>query len=156
MNKVKLLSILTLGCLSILAGCGDDSSSSPESKDISSDPIETKVEVTAGCQEITDEADKATIEKIKSDLTDVYSTFGDGDLNKAQEMSAATKSSVEAILKKYPGNCEAQLAYTASIISDIANNKKINNLVDTLLARTGKPGASLFSRDMMPQMMASL
>ena len=59
MNKVKLLSILTLGCLSILAGCGDDSSSSPESKDISSDPIETKVEVTAGCQEITDEADKS-------------------------------------------------------------------------------------------------
>ena len=97
---------------------------------------------------ITHEQLLEKIEKIKSDLTDVYSTFGDGDLSKAQEMSAATKSSIEAILKKYPGNCEAQLAYTATINSDIANNKKINNLIDTLLARTGKPGAALFSRDM--------
>lgn len=153
MKFFKQASIIAFCTLAYLTGCSSDDSSSsptnPKEDPISvDDPIETKVEVTAGCEEITDEADKATIEKIKSDLTDVYSTFGDGDLNKAQEMSAATKSSVEAILKKYPGNCEAQLAYTASIISDIANNKKINSLIDTLLARTGKPGAALFSRDM--------
>ena len=152
MKLLKKASIFTFCTLAYLTGCSTDDDSSPiRSRDDSSieEPQETNVDVVVGCQEITDEADKATIEKIKSDLTDVYSTFGDGDLNKAQEMSAATKSSIEAILKKYPGNCEAQLAYTASIISDIANNKKINNLVDTLLARTGKPGASLFSRDMM-------
>ena len=150
MKLLKKASIFTFCTLAYLTGCSTDDDSSPiRSRDDSSieEPQETNVDVVVGCQEITDEADKATIEKIKSDLTDVYSTFGDGDLNKAQEMSAATKSSIEAILKKYPGNCEAQLGYVATIVSDIANNKKINDLLDTIYARQGKPKASILSRD---------
>ena len=150
MKLLKKASIFTFCTLAYLTGCSTDDDSSPiRSKDNSSieDPQETNVDVVAGCEEITNEADKATIEQIKTDLTDVYSSFGEGDLSKTQEMSAATKSAIEAILKKYPGNCEAQLAYVASIISDIANNKKINNFLDTLASRQGKTKYSLFSED---------
>jgi len=145
MFKGKLLPAITLGGIFLLAGCGDDSSS--PTQESTNTPEKTEVDVVTGCEEITDEADKAEMQKAKESVIDVYTTFGDGDLVKAQKVSAETKTTIQNILKKYPGSCEAQLAYVASIISDIANNQKINNLVDTLLARTGKPGAALFSRD---------
>ena len=146
MKFLKQASIFTLCTLAYFTGCSttDDESSPVGSID---EPQETKVEVVAGCQEITDEKDKATIKQIKTDLTDVYSTFGKGDLNKAQKTSLETKSTIETILKKYPGNCEAQLSYVAAIISDIANNKKINDFLDTLASRQGKTKYDLFSED---------
>ena len=151
MKLLKQASVITFCTLAYLTGCSstDDESSPTKSRDDVSidEPKETKVEVVSGCQEITDEADKATIKQIKNDLTDVYSTFGKGDLNKAQKTSLETKSTIETILKKYPGNCEAQLSYVAAIISDIANNKKINNFLDTLAARQGKTKYDLFSED---------
>ena len=150
MKIFKQASIFAFCSLAYLTGCSTDDESSPtRSKDDVSieEPQETKVDIVAGCEEITDEADKTTIEQIKTKLTDVYSTFGKGDINKAQEMSSETKSSIQTLLKKYPGNCEAQLAFVASIISDVANNKKINNLLDTLAARQGKTKAQLFSND---------
>ncbi|MBR4347463.1 MAG: hypothetical protein IKP90_00765 [Fibrobacter sp.] len=152
MKFLKQASIIAFCTLAYLTGCSstDDESSPTKSKDdpISvDDPQKTEVDVVAGCEEITNADDKAAIEEIKTKLTDVYSAFGRGDLSTAQEMSADTKSDIEKILKKYPGNCEAQLAYVASIISDIANNKKINNFLDTLAARNGKKKAALFSKD---------
>lgn len=150
MKLLKHASIFAFCTLAYLTGCSTDDESSPirSKDDVSIDePQETTIDVVAGCEEITDEADKATIKQIKTTLTDVYSTMGKGDLNKAQEMSSQTKSDIAKILKKYPGSCEAQLAYVASIISDIANNKKINDLIDTLAARQGKTKSSLFSRD---------
>ena len=150
MKFLKQASIFTLCSLAYLTGCSttDDESPIKPREDISVDePQETKVEVVTGCQEITDEADKATIKQIKSDLTDVYSSFGKGDLNKTQKASLETKSTIETILKKYPGNCEAQLSYVAAIISDIANNQKINNFLDTLAKRQGKTKYDLFSED---------
>ena len=149
MKILSKVSIFTFCTLAYLTGCstdeGDDFiSGSNTSVD---GPQETKVNVVSGCEEITDDADKATIEQIKTNLTDVFSSFGEGDLNKTQELSSTTKSSIEAILKKYPGNCEAQLAYAAAIISDVVNNKKINNFLDTLAARQGKTKYDLFTKD---------
>ena len=152
MKLIKQASIIAFCSLAYLTGCSttDDESSpiTPKDEPISiDDPQETNVDVVAGCEEITDKADKATIEEIKTNLTDVYSAFGKGDLSKAQEMSAETKSDIEKLLKKYPGSCEVQLAYVASIITDIANNKKINNFLDTLAARNGKTKTALFTKD---------
>ncbi len=152
MKLIKQASIIAFCSLAYLTGCSttDDESSpiKPKDEPISiDDPQETNVDVVAGCEEITDKADKATIEEIKTNLTDVYSAFGKGDLSKAQEMSAETKSDIEKLLKKYPGSCEVQLAYVASIITDIANNKKINNFLDTLAARNGKTKTALFTKD---------
>ena len=150
MKLLKQASIFAFCTLAYLTGCSTDDESSPiRSKDETSidEPQETQVDIVVGCEEITDEKDKATIEEIKTKLTDVYSTLGKGDLNKAQEMSSETKSSIQTLLKKYPGNCEAQLAFVAAIISDVANNKKINDFLDTLAARNGQTKASLFTKD---------
>ena len=148
MNKVKYAAIASAFSLAMLAGCSDtESGSFTKPGDTTEKPTETKVDVIAGCEEISDEDDKAEMQKAKESIVDIYSTFGDGDLTKAQELSASTKETVKAILKKYPGNCEAQLGYVATIVSDIANNKKINDLLDTIYARQGKPKASILSRD---------
>ena len=146
MNKFKYASLAAFFSLALFAGCSDGGSST-DPVDSTEKPVETKVDVVAGCEEITDEADKAKMQKAKEDIVDIYSTFGDGDLTMAQELSASTKETVQTILKKYPGNCEAQLAYVATIISDIANNKQINDLLDTIYARQGKSKASILSRD---------
>ena len=148
MNKVKYAAIASAFSLAMLAGCSDtESGSFTKPGDTTEKPTETKVDVIAGCEEISDEDDKAEMQKAKESIVDIYSTFGDGDLTKAQELSASTKETVKAILKKYPGNCEAQLGYVATIVSDIANNKKINDLLDTIYARQGKPKASILSRN---------
>ena len=148
MNKVKYAAIASAFSLAMLAGCSDtESGSFTKPGDTTEKPTETKVDVIAGCEEISDEDDKAEMQKAKESIVDIYSTFGDGDLTKAQELSATTKETVKAILKKYPGNCEAQLGYVATIVSDIANNKKINDLLDTIYARQGKPKASILSRN---------
>ena len=148
MNKFKYAAIASAFSLAMLAGCSDtESGSFTKPGDTTEKPTETKVDVIAGCEEISDEDDKAEMQKAKESIVDIYSTFGDGDLTKAQELSASTKETVKAILKKYPGNCEAQLGYVATIVSDIANNKKINDLLDTIYARQGKPKASILSRD---------
>ena len=145
MNLFKHATIAAFFSLAFFAGCSDDTSSFADPGESTEKPADTKVEVVAGCQEITDETDKAEMLKAKESIVEVYSTFGEGDLNKAQQLSASTKETVQAILKKYPGSCEAQLGYVATIISDIANNKKINDILDTIYARKGMPKASILS-----------
>ena len=145
MNLFKHATIAAFFSLAFFAGCSDDTSSFVDPGESTEKPADTKVEVVAGCQEIKDETDKAEMLKAKESIVEVYSTFGEGDLNKAQQLSASTKETVQAILKKYPGSCEAQLGYVATIISDIANNKKINDILDTIYARKGMPKASILS-----------
>ena len=145
MKLFKYATIAAFFSLAFFAGCSDDTSSFVDPGESTEKPADTKVEVVAGCQEIKDETDKAEMLKAKESIVEVYSTFGEGDLNKAQQLSASTKETVQAILKKYPGSCEAQLGYVATIISDIANNKKINDILDTIYARKGMPKASILS-----------
>ena len=144
MNPIKFASIASLFAFGCLVGCSsDDSESSPTGSD--DGPQHTSIDVVSGCEEIKDEADKAKVEKAKSEIVEVFSTFGKGDLTKAQKLSAETKESFRTILTKYPGNCEAQLGFVASIVSDIANNKDINSILDTIYKRKGLPKASILS-----------
>lgn len=144
MNPIKFASIASLFAFGCLVGCSsDDSESSPTGSN--DGPQHTSIDVVSGCEEIKDEADKAKVEKAKSEIVEVFSTFGKGDLTKAQKLSAETKESFRTILTKYPGNCEAQLGFVASIVSDIANNKDINSILDTIYKRKGLPKASILS-----------
>ena len=154
MNLSKKLLIGAFGAMSLLAACGDSGSSSAEdnnpastSTEPTANPVETKVEVAAGCAEITDEADKAAMQQAKNNITDVYKAFGEGSLENVQALSASTKATIKGILDKYPGSCEAQLGYVATIISDIVNNKQINDFLDTLYTRNGQSKSSLLSND---------
>ena len=148
-RKIKKASLATIISLAFLAGCSSNDSSS-SADDVADDtttnnPVDTKVEVVAGCAEITDAKDKAEMKKAKESITSIYTAFGEGNLESAQELSASTKATIKELLKKYPGSCEAQLGYVATIISDIANNKKINDLLDTIAARKGLSKAKILS-----------
>ena len=152
MNLSKKLIIGAFGAMSLLAACGDSSSSSaddntPGSNESTDSPVKTKVEVTAGCEEITDKDDQAAMKKAKESIANVYRAFGEGNLENAQALSASTKATVKKLLDKYPGSCEAQLGYVATIISDIANNKKINDFLDTIYTRFGQSKSNLLSSD---------
>ncbi len=60
MNKVKYAAIASAFSLAMLAGCSDtESGSFTEPGDTTEKPSETKVDVIAGCEEISDEDDKA-------------------------------------------------------------------------------------------------
>ena len=156
MNIFKHATLASLFSLAFLAGCSsednstitkasEDNPTSTEASESAASPVDTKIDVVAGCEEITNEDDKAKMLKAKESIIEIYSTFGEGNLSDAQELSASTKETVQTILKKYPGSCEAQLGYVATIVSDIANNKKINDLLDTIYARKGMPKATILS-----------
>ena len=146
-KKIKTASIASILSLAFLAGCSsNDSSSSAAAEQPEADsPVKTNVEVAAGCVAIDDEKDQAEMKKAKANITDIYTAFGEGNLEDAQELSASTKATIQSLLKKYPNSCEAQLGYVATIISDIANNKKINDLLDTIAARKGLSKAKILS-----------
>lgn len=156
MNIFKHATLASLFSLAFLAGCSsednstitkasEDNPTSTKASESAASPVDTKIDVVAGCEEITNEDDKAKMLKAKESIIEIYSTFGEGNLSDAQELSASTKETVQTILKKYPGSCEAQLGYVATIVSDIANNKKINDLLDTIYARKGMPKATILS-----------
>ena len=156
MNIFKHATLASLFSLAFLAGCSSEDNSTitkasednptiTEASESAASPVDTKIDVVAGCEEITNEDDKAKMLKAKESIIEIYSTFGEGNLSDAQELSASTKETVQTILKKYPGSCEAQLGYVATIVSDIANNKKINDLLDTIYARKGMPKATILS-----------
>lgn len=144
MNPIKFASIASIFAFACIVGCSsDDSESSPTNA--GDGPKQTSVDVVSGCEEITNEKDKAEVQAAKKEIVEVFSTFGKGDLTKAQALSAETKETFRTILTKYPGNCEAQLGFVASIISDISNNKDINSILDTIYKRKGMPKSSILS-----------
>ena len=154
------ISIIALLSVTFLTGCGSEGSKSTPtiavieepaappantSSKTSENPIRRKIVVPAGCEDITDEADIAKMFTIKENVTDIYAAFGDKNLNYIQALSTPTKASARAMLAKYPQSCEAQLAFVATIISEIANNEKINNILDIIYGRQGKSKSSILS-----------
>ena len=124
---------VALGATALLAACGDGGSgtdtvtqSSPEA------PAPATPTFTAtSCQEVTDAGVAAELESAKSSIDDILNAFGSDNLKSAQAVSAKTKKSFKAVLDKYPSNCEAQLGYALSIVTDIINNEQIKAYIDT-------------------------
>ena len=144
-RKVKKASLASVLSLAFLAGCSSKDSGSSTDVSEAEGPEKTKIEVAAGCVEITDEKDKVAMQQAKASITDIYTAFGEGNLSNAQELSSSTKATIQSLLKKYPNSCEAQLGYVATIISDIANNKKLNDILDTISSRNGMSKANILS-----------
>lgn len=130
MKSFKFLPILALSSAFLFNACGDDSSSSSGSD--SPELPDTPSFSVSSCEEITDASDAAQLEMAKSNIADILRNLGDGSFDVAQTISAQTKSTFKTILDKHPGNCEAQLGYAVTIVTDIINNAEIKGFIDTL------------------------
>ena len=122
---------VALGATALLVACGDGGSGT-DTTSRTPDPPATPSFTVTSCQEVTDAAVAAELESAKSGIDDILNDFGNGNLKSAQVVSARTKSSFKSVLDKYPSNCEAQLGYALSIITDLINNKEINAYIDTV------------------------
>lgn len=132
MKNIKLLSAIAFTSFALLAGCGSDSGSNSNSETSKNDvPEETKFSVSS-CEEVTDPDMSAKLEIAKSNISEIFMALGDKDLESAQAMSASNKDVFATVLKQYPGNCEAQLGYAISIITDLLNNKVIKGAIDSV------------------------
>ena len=130
MRTYKKLFALAIGACSFFAACDNGSTTDPLDKSI--DTPSTPVFKVSSCQEVTDATVAMQLESAKSNIDDILVQLGEGNLKNAQVVSAQTKSSFKSVLDKYPSNCEAQLGYALSIITDLINNKQIKAYVDTL------------------------
>lgn len=125
--KRKLLSF-ALGAL-LFTACGDDSSSGTDSG--TSVPDKPSFNVSS-CQEVNDPSVSAELKSAKASIADILSYLGENNLKLAQAVSAQTKGTFKAVLDKYPANCEAQLGYALSIVTDLINNAEIKAYIDTV------------------------
>lgn len=129
MRIFKSLALSLLCSSAFLVGCGDDSSSANESKvDV---PGATNFSVST-CQEVTDPSMSAQLESAKADISEILKAIGDTEWERAQAMSASNKKTFKSVLDKFPGNCEAQLGYAVSIITDLLNNKEVKGFIDSV------------------------
>lgn len=122
---------LSLICSSaFLIGCGDDSSSGTDESKIGV-PGTPSFSVST-CQEVTDPSLSAQLESAKADISEILKAIGDTEWERAQGMSANNKQIFKSVLDKFPGNCEAQLGYAVSIITDLLNNREVKGFIDSV------------------------
>lgn len=122
---------LSLICSSaFLIGCGDDSSSGTDESKI--DVPSTPNFSVSTCQEVTDPSMSAQLEAAKADISEILKAIGDTEWERAQGMSANNKQIFKSVLDKFPGNCEAQLGYAVSIITDLLNNREVKGFIDSV------------------------
>ena len=138
MKSFKIFPILALGAVFFFAGCGDDGSSAPEETagEGAADLPNTPSFSVYSCEEPSDAESQAKLESAKSNISDILLDIGDGDFKSARTISAQTKKDFKAVLDKYPGNCEAQLGYALSIVTDLVNNPEIKAFTDTVINKT--------------------
>ena len=133
MRKTNRLVALAIGACSLFTACSDNN---PTSFTQAAETPTTPTFNAFSCQEISDATVASQLDSAKSSIKDVLSELGDNNLKNAQAISAQTKSTFKSVLDKYPGNCEAQLGYALSIITDLMNNTKIKAFVDTFTNKT--------------------
>ena len=129
MKRSNKLIALAFGTCSFFLGCSD---SNPTNVGQPAETPTTPTFSAFSCQEVTDATVAAQLESAKSSIKDVLEELGDNNLKSAQAISAQTKSTFKSVLDKYPANCEAQLGYALSIITDLMNNTKIKSFIDTV------------------------
>ena len=120
--------------MSLLAGCGDNADNHSENNNPSS-PTETpetpNFEVSS-CEVSTSAEATQQLESAKANITDILTSLREGDFHTAQAFSTQAKTTFKGVLDAYPNNCEAQLGYALSIVTDLMNNKEIKGFIDTV------------------------
>jgi len=90
-------------------------------------PKEIDYKVSA-CADISDSEVQAELDEATNSSIGIFQALASGDFDSAKVVSAKTKSTFKTILTDNPKNCGAQLGYAVTIISDLVNNKDVNDL----------------------------
>ena len=139
MKKNYFFPILALSAILFLAACGDDSSSdAPEEiGESASAPLLTSPTFSVyGCDEVSDAEAQQKLESAKASISDILQELSNGDFQDARVINSEIKKSFKSVLDKYPGNCEAQLGYALSIVSDLMNNPDIKSFTDSVINKS--------------------
>lgn len=119
----------TLFCGSFfLTACSDNNPDAITTADVPTTPSFS----VSSCQEVTDPVMSQQLEAAKANISEIFAAIGDNNLENAKVISASNKNAFKSILDKYPSNCEAQLGYAVSIITDLINNKEIKGFIDSV------------------------
>lgn len=134
MLSFKKFALAAASSMAFLIGCGDDSSSTSVEQipDPGASVPVTPVFSVTSCEEVTDKAVINKLSSAKANIADAFQAIAEGDFKHAQTVSGSNKAIFKEVLVQYPGNCEAQLGYAVSIITDLVNNKDIKALIDTI------------------------
>lgn len=134
MGFSKKFFVCAVSAMALLAGCGDSGSSSSDDNNPSTpaDIPDTPSFDVSGCEVSTDASVTQQLESAKANIADILKSLGDGDFRTAQAFSAQTKTTFKTVLDAHPNNCEAQLGYALSIVTDLVNNKEIKGFIDTV------------------------
>lgn len=129
--------IAAAGVAAMLAGCSTTDDKNPSGSTTGNDD-RPSFEVAA-CEEITDEAVRKEMDEAQETFINFVEAFGVYDLEEAQKSAGTIKSVYGKALKANPGNCEAQLGYALATITDLLNNKTLNDVIDTINVITKGP-----------------
>jgi hypothetical protein len=119
----KLWGMIVATSVIFYAGCSSDGD--PASTENAPTEVDYKV---SACAIVSDSEVQAELNEATNSSIGIFQALANGDFEGAKEVSAYTKSTFKTILTENPKNCGAQLGYAVTIISDLVNNKEINDL----------------------------
>lgn len=129
MNFKKFGFLAAAGFATMFAGCTSNSDSSSPS---GSENYEVPTIEVAECEEITDEAVRKDMDDAQETFINFIEAFSESDFKEAQKSAETIKKVYGKALKSNPGNCEAQLGYALATITNLLNNKSLNDVIDTI------------------------
>lgn len=119
----KLWGMIVATSVIFYAGCSSDGD--PASTENAPTEVDYKV---SACAIVSDSEVQAELNEATNSSIGIFQALANGDFEGAKEVSAYTKSTFKTILTENPKNCGAQLGYAVTIISDLVNNKDVNDL----------------------------
>jgi len=119
----KLWGMIVATSVIFYAGCSSDGD--PASTENAPTEVDYKV---SACAIVSDSEVQAELNEATNSSIGIFQALANGDFEGAKEVSAYTKITFKTILTENPKNCGAQLGYAVTIISDLVNNKEINDL----------------------------
>lgn len=132
MKFSKKLLACAFGVCALMTGCGSSSSNDDKPSSPAASTPDTPDFQVSGCEVSTDASVTQQLESAKANIADILKSLGEGDFHTAQTFSAQTKTTFKSVLDAHPNNCEAQLGYALSIVTDLVNNKEIKGFIDTV------------------------
>lgn len=114
----------------MLLACSDDSGNGGSSiSGVSNSTANQTMFSVPACQVTNDPTVKMQLQKAAENMVDVFEFFAEGEIEKAQSVSASTRAVYSNILASNDSDCDAQLGLALAIMANISNNPDVNNLI---------------------------
>lgn len=132
MLKFRIWILPFLCSFALLISCSTDCNSTDPNATSGTDVPVTPNFGVSTCETVSDPITASKLENAKASILDIFEAISKNDLVTAQAISANNKNTFKEVLSIYPGNCEAQLGYAVSIITDLLNNNEVKGFIDSV------------------------